>query len=52
MTAITELKNAQDKSLEELELFLKKRIEEAESGEVLNQSVESIFAEVKEESCR
>lgn len=39
----------EDKALKELEAFLQPRVEEAEAGHVVNQSVESIFAEVRDE---
>lgn len=44
-----ELTTEQKQALHELETFLQSRVEEAESGQVLNQPVESIFAQVKEE---
>jgi predicted transcriptional regulator len=38
-----------EEALRQLEAFLKPRIEEAERGEVVNQSVEQIFSEVRQE---
>ena len=46
LSPLTESDSASDDALKQLEAFLAPRIEEAESGEVVNKSVESIFSEV------
>ena len=42
---------SEEEALRQLEAFLKPRIEEAERGELVNQSVTEIIAELKQERC-
>lgn len=48
LVSVDDAVSIQDKALQELEAFLQPRVEETKLGKVLDQSVESIFAQVRD----